>query len=571
MTTKDQPQPKEEAAEAAASGLKQQQQQKQQHLQESQSHQRQPKGVALSSHEAVSRMMMMNSSSPALLSSFDQQRRRRRRRSPSHSASPRDAVLQRRVDDDSSSNSSTSSTDSASSSSGFSDIGGRIVLGARANALPRREYRGTSSQDIAATTNHDSTNANTSTLLGSKLTSQSTKLRMAAAPRQAAIPSTSYATHPRQTSRSIYHPLTTTSATAGGTIVSSHQRSLSEATRLAPPRSCTSSPCLRQTAEQLSRKSKQRKPHSQSQPQYLQLPAQRNRLGLMTMTMSSLSVSPSSSSTMMARHTGGRQQQPRRQGNLQNAAPAHNATFPVVQRNHKYPQERHQGGNLGKNAAASAAMMEAHAQAQARQPQATLATSAPSSIPSSPSSAVNHHAPGGTGFDLARLSQRSDSRTVKKTIAIVAERCEQDRAPLLNITAPPVHELELIEHWAQDSFYRIVMAKNDLIAVLVRTMRTFAAHPKVQALSCEILHSLLDKQKRNQETFQKLGGIRQVIACLDVQSKGRVQAAACAVLQCMDVQSPSSTPAGGATTTTDTAARPETMDTSFNFAVSPQA
>eukprot|EP00538_Stauroneis_constricta_P007601 CAMPEP_0119559108 /NCGR_PEP_ID=MMETSP1352-20130426/11873_1 /TAXON_ID=265584 /ORGANISM="Stauroneis constricta, Strain CCMP1120" /LENGTH=62 /DNA_ID=CAMNT_0007606681 /DNA_START=91 /DNA_END=276 /DNA_ORIENTATION=+ len=62
MTTKDQSQPKEEAASAAASGLKQ----KQQHLQEPQPHQRQPKGVAdrsISSHEAVSRMMMMNSSS----------------------------------------------------------------------------------------------------------------------------------------------------------------------------------------------------------------------------------------------------------------------------------------------------------------------------------------------------------------------------------------------------------------------------------------------------------------------------------------------------------------------------
>jgi hypothetical protein len=105
-----------------------------------------------------------------------------------------------------------------------------------------------------------------------------------------------------------------------------------------------------------------------------------------------------------------------------------------------------------------------------------------------------------------RIAQRSSSKKVKTTLAMLHEMCQAvehqqesgGSSSSCNITILPPHdELQLLEQLATDAYYRVIMTKYQGIDTLTKAMDTFEQHSEIQE-SCRQILSLLNESLKEE-------------------------------------------------------------------------
>jgi hypothetical protein len=99
---------------------------------------------------------------------------------------------------------------------------------------------------------------------------------------------------------------------------------------------------------------------------------------------------------------------------------------------------------------------------------------------------------------VERIAQRSSSKKVKMTLAMLHELCqavEQESGSSSCDLLPPHEELELLEQLATDAYYRFIMTKYHGIDTLTKAMDTFEQHSEIQESCRQILKLLKEAPK----------------------------------------------------------------------------
>jgi hypothetical protein len=127
---------------------------------------------------------------------------------------------------------------------------------------------------------------------------------------------------------------------------------------------------------------------------------------------------------------------------------------------------------------------------------------------------------------------RSGASTVKKMIATINERCEQQCGGNMNVQVP-VEECILLAQWAVDSYYKIVIAGRQGIPALVRAMKSFPMHQGLQECCCLALGNLCSGET-NLLAVESAGGLHMIIFAMKNHPRSvAVQSAACDALRNM--------------------------------------
>lgn len=131
------------------------------------------------------------------------------------------------------------------------------------------------------------------------------------------------------------------------------------------------------------------------------------------------------------------------------------------------------------------------------------------------------------------MISRSGGSTVKQMLKVMCNASEaQERGD--ETAPPPEQECCIVAQWAADTYYRIVIAANNGIPILVRTMQSFPAHCGVQECCCIALGNLCSNGGGNLRLVEECGGVFQVIQAMkNHQHSVAVQSAACDALRNM--------------------------------------
>jgi hypothetical protein len=110
----------------------------------------------------------------------------------------------------------------------------------------------------------------------------------------------------------------------------------------------------------------------------------------------------------------------------------------------------------------------------------------------------------------ADLVQRSGSAVVKAHLARMREICEQQEDQSNsnnNSIAPPEAECRVLALLAHDVYYKVIIAKYDGIAIILKAMRLFGHnHSSFEKLCAELLGELVEHSERNRQLIQELSG-----------------------------------------------------------------
>lgn len=124
------------------------------------------------------------------------------------------------------------------------------------------------------------------------------------------------------------------------------------------------------------------------------------------------------------------------------------------------------------------------------------------------------------------LMNRSGSRTIKQIIATINESCDQ-------MQQPPLQEINILAHFAPDSFYRIVISGKQGLEAILRAMQTFPNCRDLQECGCLALGNLCI-QNNNLVIADQAGAVPTIIAAMRLHPTSvAVQSAACEALRNM--------------------------------------
>ena len=124
------------------------------------------------------------------------------------------------------------------------------------------------------------------------------------------------------------------------------------------------------------------------------------------------------------------------------------------------------------------------------------------------------------------MVQRSGSAGVEAHLARIRKVCEQykqQQQQQINGSihscddgiAPPESECRILEFWADDVYYQVVITKNDGISTIIEAIRVFSPfkNMKFESLCVSLLYKLIQENESNRQTVKRLGG-DEVIAIL---------------------------------------------------------
>ena len=74
--------------------------------------------------------------------------------------------------------------------------------------------------------------------------------------------------------------------------------------------------------------------------------------------------------------------------------------------------------------------------------------------------------------------------------------------------APPESECRVLEFWANDVYYQVVITKNDGISTILEAIRVFSSfkNMKFESLCVSLLYKLIQENESNRQAVKKLGG-----------------------------------------------------------------
>ena len=115
--------------------------------------------------------------------------------------------------------------------------------------------------------------------------------------------------------------------------------------------------------------------------------------------------------------------------------------------------------------------------------------------------------PSPMSFDV-KTAQRSSARAVKNLLAKVGTICREHQQSLDRDSAvpPPMEAYSILANWAKDSYYVVVMIKNESIPITVSAMHAFSSHPEFLVVCCEMLKSFCEQGECYQKTVKTSGG-----------------------------------------------------------------
>ena len=130
---------------------------------------------------------------------------------------------------------------------------------------------------------------------------------------------------------------------------------------------------------------------------------------------------------------------------------------------------------------------------------------------------------------------RSGGSTVKLMLQEIRAACDaREQASSSSAVAPPDRECCILAQWAADSYYRIVIAGNNGIPLIVRAMALFASHRGLQECGCLALGNLCSDSGGNLSAVQEAGGLAHIVRAMKQHSQSvAVQSAACDALRNM--------------------------------------
>jgi hypothetical protein len=127
------------------------------------------------------------------------------------------------------------------------------------------------------------------------------------------------------------------------------------------------------------------------------------------------------------------------------------------------------------------------------------------------------------------MINRSGGATVKAMIPAILARCDE-AAQRSDVTAPE-EECYLLAHWAEDAFYKVVIASNGGIVAFIRAMQSFPHQAGLLECCCKALANLCAQSTTNQGTLEQCHGVRHIIATMQYHASSvAVQSAACEAL-----------------------------------------
>jgi hypothetical protein len=131
------------------------------------------------------------------------------------------------------------------------------------------------------------------------------------------------------------------------------------------------------------------------------------------------------------------------------------------------------------------------------------------------------------------MVSRSGGSTVKVLLAALRTSCDaNDRGE--DPVVPPEKECCILAQWAEDTYYSIVIAGNNGIPLIVRTMASFSSHRGLQECCCLALGNLCSAGGGNLKAVEEAGAIPKIILAMKTHSQSiAVQSAACDALRNM--------------------------------------
>ena len=135
------------------------------------------------------------------------------------------------------------------------------------------------------------------------------------------------------------------------------------------------------------------------------------------------------------------------------------------------------------------------------------------------------------------MMARSGGSTVKLMLKVIRAACDAQEASSPTATTAvvaPERECCILAQWAADSYYRIVIAGNNGIPLIVRAMALFASHRGLQECCCLALGNLCSESGGNLSAVQEAGGLAHIVRAMKQHSRSvAVQSAACDALRNM--------------------------------------
>lgn len=124
--------------------------------------------------------------------------------------------------------------------------------------------------------------------------------------------------------------------------------------------------------------------------------------------------------------------------------------------------------------------------------------------------------------------------TVKEMVEAIQLRCfEQENDPQAFVP-PPEEECFILGQWANDSYYKVVIAGRQGIPAIVRAMKTFPSHASLQECCCLALGNLCAQNGGNLIAVESAGGVTQIIAAMKNHPRSvALQSVACDALRNM--------------------------------------
>jgi hypothetical protein len=146
-------------------------------------------------------------------------------------------------------------------------------------------------------------------------------------------------------------------------------------------------------------------------------------------------------------------------------------------------------------------------------------------------------------FDV-KTAQRSSARAVKDLLAKVDTICREQhqQRPEKDSTVlppPPMEELSILANWAKDSYYVVVMIKNECIPITVSAMHAFSPHPEFLVVCCQMLKSFCEQGECYQNAVKTSGSVDVMLGTLrNHPGSSIVQYAVCEALESLTCSLP---------------------------------